>query len=448
MRKTILSLCLFAVTAKLWPQQQQEFSRDSLLATFDEGIRYLHNTQLRNNEVSGPYTGEWPSYIENTAFIPFLGKQGKTAYDSNCFITLFIHNSLAEFYLRFRPSETILNLLSLARLNAALYRNEAAFNFWPLLPRPSHLRRCRHNDCSQRRPVNFKYHYGFVNNYANVFDDADDSAAGLLAGHYMGLTGDTSNSASVANGSLIASQIEKYRDTGQRKSNWYNKQLGFGKRTGAYLTWFGPDRKHSNFFSWFFTSHTKQQILYGRNEVDCVVNANVIRSLHVAGYTPSALHECREFIRQVINSDLCFTCGVYYPTEFVFHYSVARCISDGVPGFDEFREPILKQVLGNINKDGYWSSELPGNDLQATLYALNTLLLLDKEKKHHTVARTAMRYVMGQGARDGNGIHWPAGVFFSGGSAIRYAHVWRSEAYSTCLALEVLHNYIEQPEAN
>jgi hypothetical protein len=416
-----------------------------LLEAYSGGISYLALNQLRGGHTGSDYTGEWPTFIYNTSYIPFLGKKGKSAYDSNVFNTLFIHNTLSELYLA-RPDSSVLTMLSLAQKNFIHYRNEGSFNFWPLLERPAHLK-CNHQNCRQRRPVNFDYHYGFINNYANIYDDADDTSAGLLAYYYSSrirnIAGDTTLIITDIN-SLLRKFV-MYRDTGKRKTNWYNKRLGFNYRTGAYLTWFGPDRKHANFFSWFFPAHKTQNILYGRNEVDCVVNANVLRAMAVTGNTAiPGVSEAKAFLRQVVSKKVCFTCGVYYPTEFTFHYAMARAINSGVNGFDDLKKNLVQEILTRMNEKGYWESEIEDNDMQATLYAVNALMLLDDNDTLRGQVNRAMNYVIGNRVRGGTITHWPAGVFFSGGSAIRYNHIWRSEAYTTALALEAITNYLRQ----
>jgi len=406
------------------------------------GIRYLALQQIKTAEAPYGYTGEWPTFIYNTSYIPFLGKKGKSAYDSNVFNTLFIHNTLAEINTNLRDS-SVISILRLAQKNFIHYRNPSSFNFWPLLERPAHLR-CRHPNCKQRRPVNFDYHYGFINNYANIYDDADDTSAGLLACYYSNrlMNGENDVASEAFDSKIFVRNFVAYRDTGNRRSNWYNKRLGFNYRTGAFLTWFGPDRRHSNFFTWFFPSHSSPNILYGRNEVDCVVNANILRALWITGDTLiPGFHASRNFLREVIQKKVCQTCGVYYPTEFTFHYAIARAMKDGVKGFDDLRPVLLQEILSKINGHGYWESQLEDNDIQATLYALNALMLLDEEGQWSGVSGRAMEYVISSRIPLGDAGHWNAGVFFSGGSAIRYNHVWRSEAYTTALALEAITTY-------
>ena len=55
-------------------------------------LKYLELNQIKSTNGTEYFYGEWPTYIENLKKIPFLGNKGKSAYDSNIFNTLFIHN--------------------------------------------------------------------------------------------------------------------------------------------------------------------------------------------------------------------------------------------------------------------------------------------------------------------------------------------------------------------
>ncbi len=421
-----------------------EFNDSLLINIINKSINYLHVTQIKDNNQPNTFVGEWPSYIYNCANIPFLGKKGKSAYDSNVFNTLFIHNAMAELYLTFNKNSQILELLSLAQKNFKYFKNESSFNFWPELLRPSHLK-CKHKNCKQRRPVNFNYHYGFINNYANIYDDADDTSAGYLAYYLSNKVKDSSgtNQLDYFNTDSYFKNFVLYRDTGIRKTNWYNKKNGFKYRTGAFFTWFGPDRKPSHFFTWFFPYHHKQNILYGRNEVDCVVNANILKTLYTLGDTTiSGVKESKEFLRKVIAKNKCQTCGVYYPTEFSFHYALAKAISAGLTGFNDLKEVLISEILKQKNQQGFWESQIEGNDVQCTLYALNAIMMLSSDKKILNEIEPGINFLLEKRINDQTLTHWNGGVFFSGGSAIRYEHVWISDAYTTCLAIETLTNYL------
>jgi hypothetical protein len=432
--RTFLFLASFQFTSA------KAFLPDSLLKdAIQKGINYLASSQVKDQKDSLGIIGEWPSFIKNERKIPYLGKKDKTAYDSNVFNTLFVYNILAEVYLQ-NKNEAIIPILQLALSNFQFYQNGNSFNFWPLLDRPEKFK-CKHPNCKQRRPAHFKHNYKIINEYSNIYDDADDTSAGVLAYHYASQL-KLSTATSTDKNYFV--NFVQHRDTGKRRTNWYNKRMGFKYRTGAYLTWFGPDRKHSGFFSWFFPYHKKQNILYGRNEIDCIVNANVLRTFYVKGDTTlPGIKESKAFLKKVVAKHKCFTCGVYYPTEFSFHYALAKAISSGVSGMEEERELLLKQVKYATSQGAIRSTEVGGNELQATLFAVNAMLLLDPKKETAILAEPALEYIFLNMLTEQQNAHWPGGAFFSGGSAVRYLHLWRSDPYTTALAIEAFSNYLK-----
>jgi len=415
--------------------------KDLILKT----INYIELNQVKIPNGTNSFVGEWPTFIQNLSKIPFLGKKGKSAYDSNIFNTLYIHNGLAEYYLNYKADPRIISILKKAQQNLNVFIKDSTFNFWPELPRAEHIK-CGHNNCKQRRANNFYYHYKFINDYANIYNDADDTSAGLLAYHLSNKIKKLSGTDSLNYFSAypLSGFVERYRDTGQRRTNWYNKRIGFKKRTGAYLTWFGPDRKKINFFKWFKPYHLNQNILYGTNEVDCIVNANILRTLYITGDTlADGINEAKAFLKDAVTKKVCHTCGVYYPTEFSFHYAVAKAISSGVTGLHDITNALIKDILDQQNKDGSWNSYSSTNHIQASLYAINTLILLQRDQEYKVVIEKALNYIFKSRIEEGSIVYWPAGIFFSGGSAVRYEHVWKSESYTGMLALEAFTSYLK-----
>lgn len=436
---------IIIINSPIYHYSKSEFNDSILVDIINKSVNYLYASQIKENVITTTIVGEWPTFIYNTANIPFLGRRGKSAYDSNVFNTLFIHNALAELYLKFKKYPQIINIISLAQKSFIYYKTESSFNFWPERTKQNNLK-CKHEFCKQRGPVNFIYHYKFISNYTNIYNDADDTAAGYLAYFLSNQIKDSckTNELEYFKNESFQNNFILYRDTGNRKTNWYNRKNGFNYRTGAYLTWFGPDRKPSNFFTWFFPYHFKQNILYGRNEIDCVVNANILRTLYIIGDTTIAgIQESKKFLREVISKNKCQSCGVYYPTEFSFHYAMAKAISSGVTGFNDLKEDLINQIIDKKNENGYWNSDIEANNIQSTLYALNTILLLNPNKKTINEVEKSIRYIVDNMINEQTQIHWKGGVFFSGGSAIRYEHVWISDAYTTCLAIEALSNYLK-----
>ena len=370
-----------------------------------------------------------------------------SAYDSNCFTTAFVHNTLATIYLN-NPHdyEKIIPMLERAKKNILLFKTNETFNFWHLLNYPLHLQKNKHLKNSkkymQRRANHFPYKSRLAYYYANLYDDADDTSAGYLTLYFSDSIREISNDQlSKNNYSMIGPLFSGYRDIGKRKTNWYNKRIGFNYRTGAYLTWFGTERKHSNIFLWLFPEKDKQNIIYGINEVDCVVNANVLRALTLLKETNTeGFSESCKFVNDAFKNNLQDRCGVYYPTEFTLHYVTSKALHAGVNCLEPSRDSIIHQIISSQNKDGSWTSGIENNDIQATLYAVNSLLYLGEFEKAKTLPaiEKAIRYILASAINEGEVTYWNGGVFFSGGTIIRFAHIWRSDAFTTALAVEAI----------
>jgi len=449
-------ILFFPFAGKSFSAEKLERKTDSLISVLEEtskkALAYLQLSQIKQTDSTNAYEGEWPSYISNRTKIPFIGKKGVSAYDSNCFTTAFVHNTLAAIYLSNpRRYEEIAPMLVRAQKNILLFKTNETFNFWHMLNYPEHLQkkkqRINPEKYRQRRANHFPYKSRLAYCYANMYDDADDTSVGYLALYFSdSIQKINGNQLLQTNYTGIGPLFSKFRDVGNRKTNWYNKRNGYNYRTGAYLTAFGPDRKHSSFFTWFSPYKDKQNIFYGVNEVDCVVNANVLRALLLVKETKTeGFSESCALINDAFKNNLQELCGVYYPTEFTLHYVASKALHDGASCLEPSRDTIIRQIISSQNKDGSWTSDIEYNDIQATLYALNALLYLGENEKYKTmpVIENAIRYVLASAIREGEVTYWNGGVFFSGGTIMRYVHIWRSDAFTTALAVEAFTQYLD-----
>lgn len=454
MRILLIAICYFS--GNVLTALASSSPSDSLVNKMEDEIKkalhYIELSQIKQTLGDNAYEGEWPSYTSNRVTIPFIGKRGMSAYDSNCFNTAFIHNTLAIIYFS-NPqyAEEIIPALERAQKNILLFKTNETFNFWHLLDYPGNLQKKKQRKnpekFRQRRANHFIYKTRLAYCYANMFDDADDTSVGYLALYFSdSIRKAGKEQLSLTDYSVVGQLFSKYRDIGKRKTNWYNKRNGYNYRTGAFLTAFGPDRRHSNFITWFFPYKDKQNIFYGVNEVDCVVNANVLRALAILQETNTeGFSESCTLVNDAFKNNLQYRCGVYYPTEFTLHYAASKALHDGVSCLEPSRDTIIHQILSTQNKDGSWASCIEDNDIQSTLYALNSLLYLGEYEKYKTLPaiEKAIKYIRVSAIHEGEVTYWPGGVFFSGGTIIRYVHIWRSDAFTTALAAEALTQYVK-----
>ena len=124
--------------------------------------------------------------MQMKGFFFLLGTKNRYR-DSNCFTMAGIHNILAEMYLADTTQKHILPMLQKVYPEILSYGTPTPlgyqFNFWKKLPPRRDLRWGKEPNPVPlvRRPTTFKLEERFINNAANVANDADDTALGNLA---------------------------------------------------------------------------------------------------------------------------------------------------------------------------------------------------------------------------------------------------------------------------
>lgn len=426
---------------------------DSVEQEINGALLYLQQTQKQETDGYNYWKGEWGAVLENLQMSIYFGNKGKKAYDSNCFSTATIHNILAEIYLRHPEYRSIPPMLQLAEECISTYENDGGFSFWHKIPASPHLIRKKNKKELEgllvRRPNHFVYNAPYCNRYANVPNDADDTALGYLA-YYLG------NEVAKIDSTFIPmplparpdSLFGKWRDTRKVRRNisYYNYTNGYARRTGAFLTWFTEEKIYTP-WALFFPYRFKPNIPQQTNGIDCVVNANVLRMLATYRLLSTAgVKEANEFLTDAMqNRKRCYSCGDYYPTEFTTHYAVSKAVSAGVDSLKQVVPFMTSFILSGQEADGSWKSKLPDNDIQSSVYAVLTLLNCGDLKNPATVTaiQNAVGYIRSKAIVDNGMVYWKGGIYFSGGTAARETQVWRSEAVTTALCLEALVKYRE-----
>ena len=424
-----------------------------------QGLKYLSNTQRKETILGSSYRGEWPTYmcLERSFFL--LGARKKT-HDSNCFSVTSIHNSLANIYLSFPEYDIIPNMLDLSFEKIMSYRNGSKFNFWNLLP-PN--RKLKKDDIIGeqnlvRRPTNFNLRSKYINNAANISEDADDTALGYTAialrHEYM------KDSLCIEGG--ISQIFDEYRDIDRNNRHWFNYIYGNDHETGAYLTWLTPEYQFKNWniikvighnatfflpFSECYPHAYKPYLPYGSNDLDGVVNANILSALALFNELNSeGVKHSIGFIEKKSKNRKYDRVGIYYPNRYHFPYSVCKAYQNGVSKLETSVNYLSCYLVDTQNEDGSWSAKRGLNrkdKLQSTAYALSSLLYAERYDELKTVKSIvkAIDYLLKNSINNEQGTHWEGGVFFSGGTVIRNILTWKSDAYTTGVILESFSNF-------
>lgn len=390
-------------------------------------LRHLDLLQRKETVGTNHFAGEWPSFMVNRGILKQVLPQPKDRiYDSNAFATASIHVLLREIQASI-PGQVgvpeIEKMLKLAREDYRHFESGGSYNFWPLLLVASGDFEAPHGILA-RGPNHYSSSGGF-RGAMNVPNDADDTAVVFYAlqmdRRFAPLEVDPSGWSEKS--APIGRYVSPWRDV-NRTPHPYNATHGGYLDTGAFMTWFAQEPKGVTGDNFMGTIRVPG-IPFGKNDVDCVVNANILRALasdHELD-TPGASDAC-QWIGEIARREEYDTCGVYYPNRYLLHFAASSAYLAGATCLMEPVSRMLGHLLRNQSPDGAWRngpfhpfSEY-NDTVQTTAFALNALLNL--ADTGDTVVRSkvsaATRYLLGHARHDEKGnLFWDAGVYFSGG---------------------------------
>jgi hypothetical protein len=448
--KIALTWLLFSISGHA--QVNKEATQQMLI----ESLEWLVLAQEKQTIKDSIFKGEWSSTMGLKNRFLYLGKAFPFR-DSNCFTQANIFNALSEIYLANKSLKQILPMLELAKSELLSYREGTDFNFWKALsPNIPLSRRGPWPEAYlAHRPTNFKLKTRFINNAADIANDADDTATGNLALHYYGeIFGEK---VQIPTQNIFDSNLD-----GNRKNyHWYNFIHNIPRPSRAYMTWLAPEYqfKHWNFpwqvahnlvfflpgSSCFPRSYTRY-VPWGANDVDAVVNCNVLNYLGKTGQLEGSFGKngALNLLRHVIKKERWSRAGLYYPNRFFIHLSISKVF----PYFEEELEPeiiaIKKHLLRSQKPDGSFESRRKVNKkdlVQSTIYA--TLAMLNLKEAGEDIPmvniQKSIEFIISQRNEEN---FWKGGVFFSGGTVVRNVLYFKSEAYTTALAAQCLQKYL------
>ncbi len=483
-RKAIIAcgwLLFYAGLFRSFPGfSQPKIDRDSLQNELKSALLFLTDMQCKTTLQGKEYAGEWPAYMQmHTRFI-LLGTRRKYR-DSNSFTTSGIYNTLSEMYLADTSLKQILPMLQAAYPEIRSYATDERFNFWKLLPPNRKLKKGIGVDSIRlvRRPTHYKLKSRYINNAANVENDADDTASGNLALWYRqrifgnekhqvvrALNGAVSDTLpNPPNISPASFQLfDAYTDEQRKNRHWYNYLFNGCAHSGAYMTWLGKEADfkrwnilktigHNQIFylksSICYPTPFKPYIPYGTNDVDAVVNANILTYLAHKGELAlsKGKNGAHRFIQHQAKYRRWSRAGHYYPNRYHFHYAVSRALAAGDTALLATARLMMDHLIKSQQKEGSYRSRRRVNhrdELQSTTYAL--LALLNFKMAGLNVPQQpldrAVAFLHRQRQRAENKTYWKGGVFFSGGTVVRNVLYFTSDAYTTALAAQALQKYL------
>lgn len=439
----------------------QGISTEELQITLKNSLNYLAKVQEQETVRDSIFKGEWPSTMGLKNNYILLG-YSQDFRDSNCFTQAGIFNILAEIYLADTSQKQILPMLRSAMPEILNYRDENTFNFWKKLKPNKPLSKKGPNPPNYlaHRPTNYILRSRFINNAADIANDADDTAAGNLAiFYYNTIFGETADN-------LASTQtFDSWLDGNRNNYHWYNYIHKISRPSKAYMTWFAPEYQ---FKQWSFVKQAlhncvfylkgsscfphpyQRYVPWGANDIDAVVNANVLNYLSKSGQVQYSQGKdgAVSLIQNTIERERWSRAGLYYPNRYHIHYVLSKSIGSFKSEFESQATMVIKHLYTSQVKDGSFESRRKANKkdrLQSTVYALNAMINFKKEGFDISMASIdkAMSYILSQKIiDDSNSNHWKGGVFFSGGTVVRNVLFFKSDAYTTALVAQGIQNYL------
>jgi len=175
------------------------------------------------------------------------------------------------------------------------------------------------------------------------------------------------------------------------------------------------ERKRGGYYTWI-------SLWKSRNDVDCVVNANILLYLMELMDT----EELCSYINGTISSGEEQECSFYYLDPLAFYYMLSRAYFEGASCLGDSGEVILGKIVKRWENENSFDNELH------TAFALNTLFNF-KQFEDAPIA-PSIEYLLSRQLSDGS---WPRAAFFKG--AVRY---YGSEELTTAICLEALSRYL------
>lgn len=415
--------------------------RGSVDSVIQRSLNFLQDEQFSKN--SGYYSpGEFPVNMKSYLIPSMVGLGrlwARPSHEPTAFATASIMTLLSEAYLLNPDLKSVPSILHNGLQSFDLYREGDIFHYYPKTEfkgRQIHV------------PRDTRYVPRAMIGLALVPPDADTTSVSFTA---MAFYDQIFNNKKISEFQVPTETLKTlnlYRDV-NRDPHLYNRLNGGVKNSGAYMTWLWDENAPSSSFFKSMNDSYKHgyRIVFGRNDVDCVVNANVLRLLTLTENTSEeGYKKSCEFLNQSILQTKALVsqakyCGLYYPNTFGALYSISNVYKAGASCLEKSSTTALKMIIERQNEDGSWSNDegIGREDrVQSTALALGAILnYIDLNDRYHAFyVQRGMDYLISRAKRkSSNKVYWEGEVFFSAGPAARNTILWRSDAYTTALVL-------------
>jgi hypothetical protein len=430
LKKTFILFLILLLTPKI-------FASMGICEARQSALNYVLNQQTRS-ETEVYQKGEWASQVTLGGIGHSLGllKDGPFE-DANIFTTASIHNVLAEIYLKYNKDPRLTEALYSAIGSMNRYvTDKGSYDFWPRNPG-------LHGDIHM---PHFIITNPSIEGMLAIPADADDTAVvelTRLTDHLVCLSERGAGAQCPPLNPHVDQLFTPYTDDARfpAPSNLFRAEIS----TGAYLTWLQREPLIPWLFHAIGAKENGSRIVLDKNDVDCVVNANVLRTLTLHGKKDAKgyAQACSLLLSNAEDEDF-NSCGDYYPDTYWYHYAVARAYVDGADCLKPAALLAIRHILAHQEKDGRWKNQvIAGDDILATAFAVGAVLKIGNplEPSEQAAIRKGIAFLLSAVKKNRDGFtYWPGGVFFSAGVPARTGVLWYSDSFTTSIITLLLYD--------
>lgn len=429
-------IILNLVVSLAWPVLAKKSQTENIDSLVLKSMQFISNSQFSSKQdIYSP--GEWPTNMR-TYLLPSVLGVGKPfslpIQEPTAFTTASVVNLLSEIYYLDPQLSQIPEMIRLATTSFSLYQDQDLYSYYQWKDYRGH---------KVRGPLAKGYAPNFLSGLTNIPNDADTTSSTYLAlanankilSESVGQPLKPQSDFKLPEGALQA--FSEFRDV-KRKPHYYDRFLQV-KSSGAYLTWF-YDEENPEMPGLLSKPDKGSRIPFGKNDVDCVVNANVLRLLTVTQNTKAPGYESScQLLNENILNDQQAQCGIYYPNAYGVYFSISNAYKAGAQCLEASRDHALAFLMQTQRIDGSWENNFGAGRLdviQSTALALNSLM--NYTDKGHPMylnsVRLAAKYLIKHAQiKNDNEVYWKGEVFFSAVAQARNTVLWRSDSYTTAL---------------
>lgn len=422
MKQSILIFSLFISTLGV------AHEASNLDHVIEKSLAFVAHGQHGENKQGGDpslyWPGEW-SVNMKSYFLPALLGVGRLwarpTQEPTSFATSSIVNLLSETYILNPQYEQILDLISKGIKSTNHYADGDLYDFynWD-----------QFNHVQVHAPKSSVYVPNFIRGLTNIPPDADTTSTTYMAKAYAESIFHHHSLSNFRIPNSVLTTLSLYRDI-NRMPHYYN-YFDSIKNSGAFMTWFVDEKKMTR--NIFAPPDKGARVPFGFNDVDCIVNANILRLLTATKNTqvPGYKESC-DLLNFVIEKDKQKQCGTYYPNSYAVFFTISNAYKQGASCLQSSRSKAIEFLLSHQNQDGSWSNE-PGigrtDQVQSTALAVIALVNYTEASglQNPLAIHLAMDFLLSQQKeKSSTEIYWPGEVFFSAVAQARNTVLWRSD---------------------